>query len=67
MARKDRLGPVQLLGDQPADQLVRPGHAAECENQIGPLEDAAGKPLGAADQDRDSAEVVLLPSAQESS
>ena len=39
MAVEDTLGAEQLLGQQDAYKQVRPGHLAERQGEIGPLQD----------------------------
>ena len=63
MAREDRGGAIQLLGEEHAHEAVRPGHTPERQDQLGALEQSGIEAVGAADQKRKLAAAVLLPGA----
>ena len=46
VAREDGHGPIELLGEHDADELVRPGHRAEGEHERGAVGDRRPRPSG---------------------
>jgi len=57
VAGRDGPGAVDLFGEHGSDHEMRPGHGAEGQSGVGTLQDGGVQPLGAADQEADSAGV----------
>ncbi len=52
MACQNLLRPIQLFGQQPARQQMRPGHLAQRQYQVGAINHCRIKAIGATDRER---------------
>src|SRR5262249_13109783 len=55
---------IKLLGEHDADELVRPGHGAEGEAEVGACEHGLAEPVRTADRHDDVAFAAIAPAAQ---
>ncbi len=58
---EDRLGPVELLGEERPDDEVWPGHGSERKHEIGGRDEAGVETFGAADDEGEIADAPVLP------
>ena len=64
MAGEDLLRPVELLEEHAAAEEMRPGHRAQGQHLIGPVDDRAPEPLGAADGEGEIGDAAVAPFGQ---
>ena len=65
MTGENSTGTVKLLEQHDADQLMRPSRAAKGEAELGALDEARRKAIGAADNEAHGRAVLRAPFAQE--
>ena len=65
MAGKDRGGAIKLFKHHDPHQLMRPGGGAESEPDLGPLDQAGRKTVGAADEKTRRRAIFRPPFAQQ--
>src|SRR5262249_41405921 len=64
VARQDGHRTIKLLGEHDADELVRPGHGAEGEAEVGTRKHRLAEPIGTAYCHDDLAFAAIAPAAQ---
>ena len=61
---QDRLGAIDLLGQQDAGQQMRPGHGSQGEDEGRTVDQAAVEPVGAANGESEIGNAVIAPARQ---
>src|SRR5690625_3036285 len=64
VALEDGVGAVELLGEEEADQQVRPGHGAEGEQELGPSRNGLVEAIGAADHEDGLSDAFVMPATE---
>ena len=61
VAGEDLLRPVELFQQHAAAQQMRPGHRAQGQHLIGPVDDGGPEPLGAANREGEGGDAGIAP------